>query len=186
MRRLLAPFLFLLVAMPALAQTAGFGVADKQPITLDVASIEVDDQYVPPMRDPHVEHVIPVSPAEAVRLWTQDRLRAGGSQGTARVVIRNASVMEEPLERTGGIRGWFTKDQSERYTGRLQVEIVVENGGFQGTATTNVARSTTVPEDVSLAEREKVMLELVRNLARDLDSQLEPAIRQHLFPVLIL
>lgn len=186
MRRLLAPVLVLFLALPALAQTAGIGFAEKAPITLDVASIEVDNQYVPPMRDPHVEHTVPVSPAEAVRLWTQDRLRAGGASGTARVVIRNASVMEEPLERTGGVRGWFTKDQSERYTGRLQVEIVVENPGFQGTATTSVTRSTTVPEDVSLAEREKVMLDLVRAMARDLDGQLEPAMRQHLGPVLVM
>ncbi|MFM2044754.1 MAG: hypothetical protein RLY86_3330 [Pseudomonadota bacterium] len=196
MRRLLSPA-FLLAALclttgPALSQAAGqpapagFGFADKRPVTLAVAEVIVQSDYVPPVRDPYVDHLIPVTPTDAVRLWAQDRLRTGAADGTARIIVKEASVMEVPLERTEGVRGWFTKDQSERYTGKLTVEIVVDTPSLgQGIASANVSRSTTVPEDVSLAEREKVMLTLVRDLIRDLDTQLEPAIRTHLAPMVV-
>ncbi|HYE49170.1 MAG TPA: hypothetical protein VEB20_06260 [Azospirillaceae bacterium] len=189
--RLFRPFLplvLLLLAMPAAAQAPGFGFAGQEPILLDVAEIEVVNEYTAPLKDPNIEHQIAVTPAESVRLWVQDRLRAGGSAGRARVVIRQASVVEVPLERTGGVRGWFTKDQSERYEGRLEVEIQVEQPGkgFSGYTSAAVTRSTTVAEDVSVAEREKVWLTLVRDMARDLDERLTAGIKANLSPVTIL
>lgn len=196
MTRLFALLLAVLVAAaaplaPAAAQQPpglGLSFAGKGVMTLDVAEIEVVDEYVPPMKEPNVEHLLPVTPSDAVRLWVQDRLKAGGGSGRARIVIRTASVKETELERTGGIRGWFTKDQSERYEGRLDVEVQVDRPaqGFAGSASVSVTRSTTVAEDVSLAEREKAMLDLVRAMATDLDAQLDAAIRANLFSALIL
>lgn len=188
-RSLLAlPMLMLLAPLSAAAQSAGFDFGGKAPILLDVATIDVESAYTPPMRDPHVDHLIPVTPSDAVRLWVGARLKADGSQGRARVIIRDASVKEQALERTSGVKGWFTKDQSEKYEGKIQVEIVVEgtSRGFGGSASALVGRSTTVVEDVSLAEREKTMLALVRDLANDLDAQLDPAIRSSLFPAVII
>jgi hypothetical protein len=188
LRRVFIATCLSLAALPALAQGGALDFTAKDPITLDVASIEVESEYVAPMKDPNVDHLITITPSDAVRLWASQRLKAGGSQGRARVVIRDASVKEKELERTTGIKGWFTKDQSEQYDGRIQVDILVEGTarGFTGSASATVARSTSVPEDVSLAERDKTMLTLVRELATDLDSQLEPAIKANLFPVVII
>lgn len=182
------PLLMLLAPLSAAAQSAGFDFGGKAPILLDVATIDVESTYTPPMRDPYVDHLIPVTPTDAVRLWVTARLKAGGTQGRARVIIHDASVKEQALERTSGVKGWFTKDQSEKYEGKIQVEIVVDgtSRGFGGSASALVGRSTTVEEDVSLAEREKTMLALVRDLAADLDSQVDPAIRSSLFPVVII
>ena len=177
------------MAVPASAQQApGFGFTQGEPIILDVAEIEVSNDYVPPMKEPNVEHLVPVTPAESVRLWVQDRLKAGGSSGRARVVIRRASVVEVPLQRTGGIKGWFTKDQSERYEGRLEVEVHVEQPGrgFSGYTTASVVRTTSVAEDVSVAERERTWTTLVREMAQDLDQQLTAGIKANLSPVMIL
>ena len=196
MRRSAALLLLCALALPALsavapAQTqpqAGLSFAAQEPITLDVADIEIVNSYVPPMQDPNVEHLIPVTPADVVKLWAQDRLRAGGQAGRARVIIRQASVKEMPLPRTKGIRGWFTKDQSERYEGTLDVEIRIDRNarGYSGHASTIVSRSTSVREDVSLAERDKALLDLVRAMAQDLNSQLETTIKNNLNPVVIL
>lgn len=165
----------------------GFDFQRQGPIVLDVVQIEVVDSYTEPMREPNVEHLLAVSPSDAVRLWTADRLRAGGSVGRARVVIVDASVKEAQLPRTDGVRGWFTKDQSERYDAVLTVEVRVEGpGGFTGVTTVTVTRSATVAEDVSLAEREKAMLSLVQALAADLDVQLDAAIKSNLFRVVKL
>jgi hypothetical protein len=188
LRRLFIATCLSFAALPALAQGGALDFTAKDPITLDVASIEVESDYVAPMKDPNVDHLITITPSDAVRLWASQRLKAGGNQGRARVIIRDASVKEQELERTTGIKGWFTKDQSEKYNGRIQVDILVDgtSRGFSGSASATVARSTSVPEDVSLAERDKTMLTLVRELATDLDTQLEPAIKANLFPVLII
>ncbi len=189
--RILAALLIFAGSVGATAQQApapqGFGFQQKGPIALDVAAIEVVDSYVAPLREPNVEHLIPVSPSAAVRLWAADRLRAEGTTGRARVVVRDGAVKEVPLPRTEGVRGWFTKDQSERYEATLSVEVQVEGpGGWTGFTSVAVARSTTVAENVSLAEREKAMLALVQALAADLDAKLDEAIRSNLFRVVKL
>lgn len=176
----------LVTADPARAQTSGFSFADKGALTLDVGGVEIVTQYQPPLKEPNVDHLIAVTPTDAVKLWAQDRLRASGGSGTAQIIIRDASVVEEALKKTEGVKGWFTKDQSERYIARLDVEVRVDKPNFQGSTVVNVTRSTSVREDVSLAEREKAMLDLVRDLAKDLDAKLDPAIRSNLFGVLIL
>ncbi|MDG5496878.1 hypothetical protein [Niveispirillum sp. BGYR6] len=188
LRRLFIATCLSFAALPALAQGGALDLSMKDPITLDVASIEVESEYVAPMKEPNVDHLITITPSDAVRLWASQRLKAGGSQGRARVVIRDASVREKELPRTTGIKGWFTKDQSEEYDGRLQVDIIVEGSarGFSGSVSATVTRSTSVREDVSLAERDKTMLAMVKEMAADLDRQMEPAIKSNLFPVVII
>jgi hypothetical protein len=177
----------LLATLPAAAQSI-VDFSSREPIVLDVASIEVESAYTAPMAPPHIDHELPLTPSDAVRLWVSSRLKAGGPQGRARVVIKDASVKEIELDRTTGIKGWFTKDQSQKYEGKLQVEIVVEgtSRGFTGSVSGAVARSTTVAEDVTLAQRETTMNDLVRGLAGDLDVELDKSIRANMFPVIIL
>lgn len=178
----------LLATLPAAAQSAGVDFTGRDPIVLDVASIEVESAYAPPMQPPNVDHEIPLSPSDAVRLWASARLKAGGPQGKARIIIRDASIVELDLKTTKGIKGWFTKDQSQKYEGKIQVDIVVEgtSRGVTGSVSAAVARATTVAEDVTLAQREKTMLELVRDLAGDLDVELDKSIRTNMFPVIVL
>lgn len=177
----------LLAALPAAAQ-AIVDFSSREPIVLDVASIEVESQYAAPMAPPNIDHELPLTPSDAVRIWATSRLKAGGPQGRARVIIKDASVREIDLDRTKGIKGWFTKDQSQKYEGKFQVDIVVEgtSRGFTGSVSASVARSTTVAEDVTLAQRETTMNDLVRGLASDLDVELDKSIRANMFPVIII
>lgn len=177
----------LLAALPAAAQ-AIVDFSSREPIVLDVASIEVESQYAAPMAPPNIDHELPLTPSDAVRIWATSRLKAGGPQGRARVIIKDASVKEIDLDRTKGIKGWFTKDQSQKYEGKFQVDIVVEgtSRGFTGSVSASVARSTTVAEDVTLAQRETTMNDLVRGLASDLDVELDKSIRANMFPVIII
>ncbi|MEA1649837.1 hypothetical protein UAJ10_12525 [Nitrospirillum sp. BR 11164] len=196
MRRLfVALVLGLLVVAPAgvgvrsaWAQSGGFGFADETPITLNVAEIEVVNDYVSPMKPPNIEYQLQLTPAEVVRLWVQDRLKAAGSSGKARVVIKNASIVEVNLPRTTGVKGWFTTDQSQRYDGRVEVEIQVDMPakGYAGSTSVVVTSSQSVSEDVTLNQREKTWSQLVRDMARDMDAQLAKGIRDNLFAAMIL
>lgn len=151
-------------------------------IGLDVASIEFVATYIPPQRPPHVEHLAPASPILAMERWTNDRLRAIGREGVARVVVGNARIIETPLKVTGGVRGWFTTDQAARYDATIEVEVQIRDaGGVQRAFTRAKAeRSRSVPENASIIDRERVLFELVEATTTEINTELDRSIRQFL------
>ena len=106
------------------------------PIQLEVRNLEVDTAYRPPLELPNVEHEFPVPPAETAAQWARDRLEPVGTIGTARYIVREASVLETELETSGGVKGLFTTDQGRRYDAQVaaELEIIGEDGSVDGTA----------------------------------------------------
>ncbi|MDR6774005.1 hypothetical protein [Azospirillum sp. BE72] len=157
------------------------------PIVLNAGTIDVVDAYRP-MGAKHVEGRSAVPPAEAVRRWAAERLQAAGGQGRVRVTIRDASIVEVALPTKKGITGYFTNDQAQRYDGRIEVEITGEvpdtgNGGFRGVTRSSVTHSSTVAENVSLADREATFLDITRRMMDDLNARLDAGIRKDLAPM---
>jgi len=167
---------------PARPQFPQITFAHKPPVRLDVSRIEVANEYAPPLRAPNVEHLFPVSISGSIEGWARDRLRAVGSSGMARVIVRDASARETDLRRTPGVRGMFTTDQAQRYDARAEVRIQIEGtAGYSSGFTDGIAtRSRTVPENISLNQRERVFFELTDELLRDLDLTLERNIFQNM------
>lgn len=159
--------------------------ADKPLINLDVGRVDVVRMYVPPGKAPNVEHLFPVDLMVSAERWARDRLRPVGVGGQARVIVKEASVVEVPLQRTSGVRGALTTDQSERYDGVMEIEIeVVHNDGRRGSVASRTNRSRTVPENVSLQERETVWYQMTETMMRELDAALERQMRDHLASLL--
>lgn len=156
--------------------------AHLQPISLNVARIDVENRYVSPATRPNVEHEFPVSPAAAASNWGRDRLRAVGNSGTARVIVRRASVVEVPLKRSSGLKGAFTRDQSERYDAIIDMVVEVRDaqGNVRVTAESTAKRSRSVSENISLNEREKVWFSMTESMMADLNTALENQIRIHM------
>lgn len=157
------------------------------PIMLNAGTVDVVDAYRP-MGAKHVEGRSAVPPAEAVRRWAAERLQAAGGPGRVRVTIRDASIVEVPLPTKKGITGYFTNDQAQRYDGRIEVEIAGEvpdtgSGGFRGVTRSTVTQSTTVAENISLADREATFLDLTRRMMDDLNARLDAGIRKDLAPM---
>ncbi len=155
------------------------------PITLNAGSIDVVDAYRPGA-GVHVEGRSAVPPAQAVRLWASERLQAAGGPGRVRVTIRDAGIVETQLQKTGGVKGYFTNDQAQRYDGRIEVEVSGEVPGetsFRGSTRAAVTYSTTVPENISLADREATFLEITRRMMDDLNGRLDAGIRKDLAPM---
>ncbi|MBT6285190.1 hypothetical protein OAW32_00840 [bacterium] len=176
---------FLLTGCATEVQKPGFSqisFAHLQPISLNVARIEVENRYVSPATRPNVEHEFPVSPAAVASNWGRDRLRAVGQSGVARVVVRRASVVEVPLKRTTGVTGAFTRDQSERYDAiiDMMVELRDADGNVRVTAESTAKRSRSVSENVSLIEREKIWFEMTETMMSDLNTALENQVRIHM------
>ncbi len=146
-----------------------------RPFTFAVGRIEVVREYAPPLAAPNVDHLFAVPPMRMAEQWARDRLVAAGGPGELRYVIKRASVVEAQLPRTTGIRGAFTKDQSQRYDAVLEVEIEIrsERGYRDGIVSARAERRQSVSEDVSLAERERVWFSLTEALGRDLNDEFE-------------
>lgn len=158
------------------------GFAAFAPIVLNVAAVDVVDSRRAG-GGASVDDRIPVPPAEAVRRWAAERLQAGGRQGRVRVIIKDATVTETQLPRTGGMQGFFTNQQAQRYDGRIEVEVTGEVPGdtsFRGFTRATVTNSTTVPENITLADREAALQELTRAMAEDLNARLDAGIRKDL------
>ncbi len=152
------------------------------PIRLGVDRIEIVYAYTPPMRAPNVEHRLPTSPMEAAKHWAEERLQASAGPAIARFIIRNAKVVEEKLPTTGGFLGYFTIDQGARYEATLDVflEIVDGKGKRLAFAEAKANYTQTVPEDMSINERESYWFRLTENLLKSFDQEMGAAIREHL------
>ena len=144
--------------------------AHLKPIKLNVATIEVVSNYKQPLKRPNVEHLFPTPPLKAVRRWAGDRLKAVGKSGTAKLIIRKASAVETPLEMKKGLKAAFTKQQSYRYDLDLEATLELPGGGR---ATARATRFTTVREDASINERNRIWLDLTENLIRDFDREMK-------------
>jgi hypothetical protein len=151
-------------------------------INLDVARIEFNNAYLPPLRAPNVEHLAPANPSLVMERWVRDRLRATGVTGEARVVLRDAKIVESKLAVQGGVKGMFTTDQGYRYDCSIEVEIQIRdaNNVQRGFAKAQAARSRTVAEDATLAEKDKVLFDLVEATMTEINTEFEKQIRQYL------
>lgn len=93
----LAPLLAACSSSPPPAQTAfrPFDFGYLPVLDLNVATVQIVDQFVPSGVPPDVTNAAPISPIEALRLMAQQRLRAAGSAGRAEFDINNAGLVRD-------------------------------------------------------------------------------------------
>jgi hypothetical protein len=153
---------------------------DRQPLHLAVERVAIDTVYRPAAAPPYVDHALPLTPEAATRALLEQRLQAAGGTDRLQAVILDAAVEEEALEPTSGVRGYLTTETAARLHGRLKVRIdrLDPTGAVVGSVSTAVARSRSIPEDVSYAERQRISYEFVRDLVDDLDAGLTANLRE--------
>ena len=150
-------------------------------LSVDAARVEVVQEYRPSGAKPNVEHLFPIVPAVAIERWAHDRLIPVGRFRLCRVIVKEASVVEVPLPKTGGIKGWFTTDQAERYDATVEVVVEIRSDtGRNAFATARVKRSQTVEDGISPNKRREVWYAMTEKLMADLDKELERSMRQYM------
>ena len=154
--------------------------SDRQPLDLAVDRVTIDSVYRPAGAPPYVDHVLPLTPEAATRALLEQRLRAVGGTDRLQAVILDASVQEEALETTPGVRGYLTTEMESRLNGSLKVRVdrLHPTGAVAGSVSTAVERSRGIPEGVGYAERQRIAYELVRDLLDDLDAGLMANLRE--------
>lgn len=151
------------------------------PLTLGVSDIEIQYSFKPAMKEPYVDHVFPVPPQKALRQWATDRLKSRGGTERARFIVLDGSIKEEKFPVDQSFSAHFKKEQSERYEASVEavLEFIDANGVVKGSANAKSSRSTTVREDASLNDREKIKFELVEKLMADFNAEMEKNIRRY-------
>lgn len=131
-----------------------------QPIYMAVSSIEIVDEYKPPMRPPYIEHLIPYSPSEAVRIWARDRLRTDGDDKTMQIIIRDGSV------KTGS---------SGRFDANLEVEIRIYGEGVISEASifVDATRNIVMPTAASDETRNRAFRKLIGDMMDEFNAEME-------------
>jgi hypothetical protein len=156
-------------------------------IRLDVGEIQIEQAYVGPSEAPNVGYRFPVAPKDAAAQWGRDRLVAQGDRLTFRYIVREASAVETSLKTKTGVTGLITTEQSERYDTHIVIEMQILDGRqLQGSASAEARRSITLPENITLKEREKVWYKLTEDTMNDLNDQLEQTIKTAFFPYIVL
>ena len=155
---------------------------DGQAIRLDVARIEVVTEYTSPLKPPNVEHLMPIPPAMAAKRWAETRFQAVGTTRVAKLLVQDGSVVEVPLKKTEGVKGFFTTDQEARFDGKLAVTLtILDDRAFGlGTALAEASRSHTLPEKATLNQRDKLYYELTDDLMRDIDAVMQKQLTMNL------
>ena len=169
------------ITLPKTPERAPPSFAHLPPLVFDLGRIEIVAPSAAPLAS-DVDHLFPTSPAVAVRLWAEERLRAEGMDGVLRVTIDEASARATPLATNTDIEDLFTREQNERVEVRLRVTIEAIDGAGQvrGSAIADTRRSRTLPEGISLTERERQYDDIVDDLIRDYNASQVAAIRQYL------
>jgi hypothetical protein len=149
------------------------------PLQIDVASLEVRPAFQMTFREPHVEHLFPVTPERALENWAHDRLKPVGRAGRVVMTILNASVVETELPVEQGLTGTFTTQPSERYD--LAIEATVQaydaNGLIARTANVRTVRSQSVLQGITPNDRDRTWYDMTKTALVDFDRQMESEIR---------
>ena len=151
------------------------------PLVFDLDRIEIAEPAVS-AHPSDVGNLFPTPPAVAARIWIRDRLRTRGHVGLLRVTIEEASARLTPLATNTDLEGLLTEEQAERLDVRLRVTIdaIDHNGEVNGSATADARRSRTLPEGITLVERERLYDEVVEALLHDYNANQDQAIRRYL------
>lgn len=166
-------------------QPKGLTYIVSDPIYLRVDRLEIQKKYVSSKKFPYVDHLFPTPPSVMVQQWVKDRLVPQGSGGTGDHVlltIEDASVVEERLHPSSGLKSLFITNQSERYNARISVkiEIIDAQGYSKAYAHAQASASTTVAENITLNQRHQAWLVLTEKLMNNLNAEVEKTLRQYL------
>ncbi len=153
------------------------------PVQLLVSDLKIESTATQSTEPPNIGHLFPTPPEAALRNWAGDRLVARGGPGTtARFTIVRAEAVGRTLNTDKGFTGLFKKELSDRYEGFVDAVLTIydANGQRRAHIQAKAEHATTVREDATLAERHKIMYELVEKMMADFNAEMNRNIATHL------
>jgi hypothetical protein len=150
-------------------------------IALDVQVINLADRSgQQPVSSPYNSNRFSPTIADAIKQWASDRLQAAGQSGQAIIVIKDASLIAQPMPIKEGIDGWFTRQQGVKYIGRAEVSIEANGRPGFSMADAVATRAVTLPENPTPIEKQDAYYTMLNGLMKDLGQNLETGIQTHM------
>lgn len=172
----------------------GGGVKEIQPFTagdpvpIKTAAIEPVMPQVVTKTSLKAETVLSKGFEEALYLWVASTFVPDAAQGTLFVTFEKAEIKETPLPlQKKGMASLFTKEPTSKVEAKLIVHLEQKDPNHKRSIMGHfeVAHSTTLLEDTSLAERERKIIQLYQNLIQDLDQRVRSSINEGLADLII-
>lgn len=155
--------------------------AQRSAMTINASEIILQEDYRPPLARPNVEHEFAVTPAQIVRDWARARLRASGSNGVLTLVIREASVVEQPIEgASSGFLAALRPGRDRRLVGVLKVDATYAAPNRTTTIEVSAEGAVEVDRQASLNEVESQYNALLEALGARLDEAMTRRLRADL------
>lgn len=132
------------------------------PIQLNVASIDIQQRFVPAGIPPDVTGLDPVQPSDALKAMARDRLQALGATNKAVFAILDASLTKSEAV----IRGVLA----------VSLTIYDNDGQQQGYVTARVERS----HDSQTSNLSAALYKMTKAMMNDMNVEFEYQIRRHL------
>jgi len=167
---------------PPLAPPPELSFTRYQPIYLDVANIDIVEEYKSPMREPHIEHLLPISPAEGLRSWVKDRLRGAGAEKSMQIVIKDASVISQELPPPeGSVPEVFSDNPNRRYVAKIDIDMRIYGSDAMSEANVNViaTQTMTLNERANVEDRKRAFQRMMYDLMEMANAELEKQIFKH-------
>lgn len=141
------------------------------PVQVNVAKVEVYDNFNPSAAAGHIEHEFPTAPDQAAKALLESKLQAGGSGQILRAYIDDASVISEKQPLSDGLASTFTRETSEIYRAHMAVRFELADTAAPdiviGRANVTSDRTTSILENTSLADRDRAAVNLTNTLMGD-------------------
>lgn len=158
-----------------------------QPMTLNVASSTVTEDYAVQNDPKDISGQFILAPSEAVKRYGARRFPASGTgNGQFNISIEDARVYLEELKQPSKALSWANIGTEDRYRllMRLRVTSLPDHVDAKSSTVLKFERTLVMPASSSLAEREKKQLEFLETLIADIDAAIQrtldqtPAMRQ--------
>lgn len=161
---------------------------NREPIRIDAVRIKVTEAYTPNTNPPHIEHLYQQTPATLARRWASERLNPVGQSGQVMLIIKEASVIEEPLPVTKGLSGLFANESEVRLQATLKARLeYVELGERRRSFVADVEAKAdrTIPEGATLNERDLAYFSTLERLAVEFDKALSNEVSRAMAPIIL-
>ena len=152
-----------------------------QPYFVDAAAIAVETKYDPMANPKDVSSTFPTPPDLALKRYAETRFKPAGAQGILHFVIEDASVFKEDLESSNEMARWINVDNRDRYTASVRIGLyrdAVTGYSAPGAMGTQMKaeRSLTIPDGVSLDERDRYLQDFMAKMLGDIDQSVTAAL----------
>ena len=154
------------------------------PLPLDVAKIDIENDYNPSADPKDVSSSLPTPPDILLRRYAEKKLSAaakpgGSDERTLKFIIEDAHVYQQTIAPDNKMLKWLHMGGKERYDVFMRVRMyTVDAGGHQSThSILNFTRYIAIPQNYSLAEKELEQFGFLEMLMKDADKAIEETLR---------